>query len=290
MELASRDPRLTKALGKRAVGAAQDGDGMYGDNRRSSSDGVRPRLRCSGIWGGIRNIDQDVTAGRVVASLYSASAEGGKGGDIYFFGVCKGDRMTRLAIADVVGHGQAVSDVSQHVYDSLKSHMCDADDRTILSDINQFVSGLGLVAMTTAAVVAYDAERGMACVSYAGHPPVLIMRHAEVTWSFAIPTKEIELGGPPTGLPLAVARDTQYGQFAIPAAPGDRLFVYTDGVTETSGPDGELFGSGRLRRVLDADPNLSIAEVKRTVLRALKQHSSGELKHDDVTLIVLEIS
>ena len=82
------------------------------------------RLECAGIWGGIRNRDIEITAGKVIGSIYSAACcEGGKGGDIYYFGVCKGDIITRLAIADVVGHGEVVSEVSQYVYDSLKSHM-----------------------------------------------------------------------------------------------------------------------------------------------------------------------
>ena len=227
--------------------------------------------------------------GKVVASLYSASAEGGKGGDIYFFGVCKGDRMTRLAIADVVGHGQAVSDVSQYVYDSLKAHMCDVDSRNILSDINELVSRRGLAAMTTAAVVAYYVDKGEACLSYAGHPPVLFKRSTEDTWSFATPTTDPEVEGRPKDLPLAVAPDAQYGQISIPMTSGDRLFVYTDGVTETPSSEGELFGGRRLQRVLDAEPNLSLPEVKRTVLHALRRHSTNELKHDDVTLIALEI-
>ena len=83
-----------------------------------------PRLECKGIWGGIRNRDLEITAGKVIGSIYSAACcKGGKGGDIYYFGVCKGEIITRLAIADVVGHGEAVSEVSQYVYDSLKAHM-----------------------------------------------------------------------------------------------------------------------------------------------------------------------
>jgi len=81
------------------------------------------RLKCSGIWGGIRNRDIEISAGKVIGSIYSTSCEGGKGGDIYYFGVCKGDIITRLAIADVTGHGAAVSEVSQFVYESLKAHM-----------------------------------------------------------------------------------------------------------------------------------------------------------------------
>jgi hypothetical protein len=82
------------------------------------------RLECKEIWGGIRNRDIEVSAGKVIGSIYSEPCcEGGKGGDIYYFGVCKGDTITRLAIADVTGHGEAVSEISQYVYDALKAHM-----------------------------------------------------------------------------------------------------------------------------------------------------------------------
>ena len=76
-----------------------------------------------GNLGGTRNRDVEVSAGKVIGSIYSASSDGSKGGDIYYFGVCKGDTITRLAIADVTGHGEAVSKISQFVYDSLKAHM-----------------------------------------------------------------------------------------------------------------------------------------------------------------------
>ena len=81
------------------------------------------RLECKGIWGGIHNRDIEIAAGKFIGSIYSAPSEGGRGGDIYYFGVCKGDVISRLAIADVVGHGEVVSEVSQYVYDSLKAHM-----------------------------------------------------------------------------------------------------------------------------------------------------------------------
>jgi len=81
------------------------------------------RLECKGIWGGNRKFDREITAGKVIGYIYSSPSEGGRGGDIYYFGVCKGDTITRLAIADVTGHGEAVSTISQYVYDSLRSHM-----------------------------------------------------------------------------------------------------------------------------------------------------------------------
>lgn len=80
-------------------------------------------LECKEIWGGISTCDTELAAGRVNGSIYSAPSEGGQGGDIYYFGVCKGDVITRLAIADVTGHGEAVSEISRFVYDSLKDHI-----------------------------------------------------------------------------------------------------------------------------------------------------------------------
>ena len=82
------------------------------------------RLECKELWGGFRNQDSEVSAGKVIGSIYSApSGGGGKGGDIYYFGVCRGDTISRLAIADVTGHGEAVSEISQYVYDTLKAHI-----------------------------------------------------------------------------------------------------------------------------------------------------------------------
>ena len=83
----------------------------------------RQRIECKVIWGGIQNLDAEITAGKLIGSIYSTASEGGQGGDIYYFAVCRVDKFSRLAIADVTGHGDAVSEVSQYVYDSLKAHI-----------------------------------------------------------------------------------------------------------------------------------------------------------------------
>jgi sigma-B regulation protein RsbU (phosphoserine phosphatase) len=90
-------------------------------------------------------------------------------------------------------------------------------------------------------------------------------------------------------IPLAVTEDTLYGQLTIPMVPGDRLFVYTDGIIDTPGPKGVCFGLERLKDVLNANTKAPIAELKSAVLQALHQYAGKELTHDDVTLIALEI-
>jgi hypothetical protein len=85
------------------------------------SDG---RLECKELWGGIHNQNIEVSAGKVIGSIFSSPCgEVGKGGDIYYFGVCRGDAISRIAIADVTGHGEAVSEISQYVYNTLKANM-----------------------------------------------------------------------------------------------------------------------------------------------------------------------
>ena len=144
--------------------------------------------------------------------------------------------------------------------------------------------------MTTAAVVAYYSHESKAKISYAGHPPVLYRRAGDNPRSYARPPKHQGQGDSfPLNLPLAVDLDTLYGQITISMAPGDRLFVYTDGVIDAPSPGGESFGLERLKKVLDANPEASLSELKSAVLKALNQYTEKELSHDDVTLIALEI-
>ena len=144
--------------------------------------------------------------------------------------------------------------------------------------------------MTTAAVVAYYSQEGKAKISYAGHPPVLYRRAGEKAWSYARPPKrKSQSDGFPLNIPLAVDLDTLYGQLTISMAPGDRLFVYTDGVIDAPDSEGRSFGFKRLKDVLDANSEASLSELKSAVLKTLNLYTEKELSHDDVTLIALEI-
>ncbi len=144
--------------------------------------------------------------------------------------------------------------------------------------------------MTTAAVVAYYRQESEAKISYAGHPPVLYRRSGDSAWSYARPSdRKDKSNGVPVNIPLAIESDTFYEQFAISMVPGDRLFVYTDGIIDTPNPEGESFGLERLKDVLDANTGIPLSELKSAVLRALNQYAQKKLSHDDVTLIALEI-
>ena len=144
--------------------------------------------------------------------------------------------------------------------------------------------------MTTAAVVAYYSQESKAKISYAGHPPVLYRRAKDRDWCYARPAgRKGQSDGFPLNIPLAVDLDTLYGQLTISMVPGDRLFVYTDGIIDAPSPEGESFGLDRLKDALDANSGLPLSELKKAVLKSLHQHTEQKLTHDDITLIAMEI-
>ncbi len=130
------------------------------------------KIACLEVWGGNQEANTDVSAGSITASLYSSSAVGGKGGDIYYFSLCGKEQLTRIAIADVVGHGKVVSDTSQWLYDALAKRM-NVMDGEILEGLNQLALEHGYKAITTAEVITFHAGHSSLKYSSAGHPPLL---------------------------------------------------------------------------------------------------------------------
>lgn len=244
------------------------------------------RIQCSEVWGGIKNEDRDVCSGALVASLYSSASDGGKGGDVYYLSVCAGDRLTRVAIADVRGHGQAVSRVSQWLYDTLQRRMNSLPGRKVLSKLNRLVTKRGLDAMTTAAVIGVYKRNAHAYFSYAGHYPALIYRPGHERWT-AVPVDAEDSAL--ANLPLGVEPKAVFYERDRAVQAGDRIVLYTDGVIEAREPDGELFGQERLEAVLNHARSETLTAVKDAVLTAVRDHAGGNLGHDDVTLLAIEV-
>jgi sigma-B regulation protein RsbU (phosphoserine phosphatase) len=249
---------------------------------------VAQELACGQIWGGNRSDDLDLSTGRIRASLFSSAAEGGKGGDIYYLTLCNDGQLTRLAVVDVVGHGLAVSNTSQWLYDALAAHMNQPDTEHILAELNdRLMQAHGQWLTTAALAVAYPAGETFHVV-YAGHPPILVLDSASGTWrpveSSARAAQTL------ANIPLGVSADTEFRPTEIKIKAGDRMVLYSDGVIEAPDANGDLFGLDRLQAVLNQSNGSSLAEQKRAVLAAVREHTGGRLDHDDVTFLSIEIA
>jgi len=245
---------------------------------------VMHRIGCEQVWGGISNTDQELETGTLKASLFSQSAEGGKGGDVYFFSVCGMDALTRVAVADVMGHGETVSRISRWVYESLRELMNDWRGQRMVHGLNDRVNDRGIEAMTTLTVASVIAKEGVLYFAYAGHPPMMIRRHNEHVWQEV--THENRSQG--CNLPLGVVGDACYDHSQLQIHSGDQLFIYTDGLLEAPDPHGEPFGAERLKSCLAANDDEDPRRLKVGVLDALRHHTGGPMSHDDVTLIALQ--
>jgi len=245
------------------------------------------RIRCSSIWGGIEPVDLDVCTQGITASVYSTASGGERGGDIYYLSVCSIDKLTRIAIADVRGHGEQVGEISSWLYQCLQDKMNSLDGASVLGDLNGLVHQRGFEAITTAAVVSYYIGDCMLYYSYAGHPPA-IARRSGGHW---LP---LPIDAPPAGpanLPLGILPRVHYDQCHVELNSGDRFFLYTDGLSESPGADpDDLFGDQRLLRALEDTRDADLAHVKKSMLHQITSFAGGTLQHDDCTLMIFEVS
>jgi len=243
------------------------------------------RIKCAEIWGGILAIDTEMTTAGLSASIFSTAHDGDRGGDMYYVSVCKWDYLTRLAIADLRGHGGQASRLSAWVYDSMQKRMNTTSGHKILSDLNGEVKSRGFDAITTAVVVGYHNTKRKLYFSYAGHPPAYVKRAGREWEALAL-----DPSSGPTNLPLGILPKAKYDMDHIQMERGDGICLYTDGVTDCAGPDGEPFGDAGLVASLNRNSGLSPAGLKAAILDDLKRHLDGGPPDDDVTLLIAEIS
>ncbi len=109
----------------------------------------------------------------------------------------------------------------------------------------------------------------------AGHCPVLAVRDGEVT--------RLES----TGMPLGMFSNAEYCVLRTRLEPGDSLFLFTDGVSETREPSGSEYGVDRLAEFVTQRRQLPPDALAAACLEDLRTFSSGATKTDDVTLFVI---
>ncbi len=90
------------------------------------------------------------------------------------------------------------------------------------------------------------------------------------------------------GFVLGGMEGVRYREYELDMKPGDRLFVYTDGVPEATDAENGMFGTDRMLQALNAAPAAAPEEVLNSVRRAVDDFVNGAEQFDDLTMMCLE--
>jgi sigma-B regulation protein RsbU (phosphoserine phosphatase) len=124
-----------------------------------------------------------------------------------------------------------------------------------------------------------DTFDGRLLAASAGHPLPIVLRGQEV-----VPVADAG------GLPIALFDSAKYADLTVQLEPGDRVYLFSDGIVEQAGSAGRdaMFGQDRLVDLLLADHAKSLDQVVAHGIDALADWAGGRQFADDVSLVALE--
>ena len=208
------------------------------------------------------------------------------GGDFYDFFLLDPDRLFFM-IGDVSGKGlpaslfMAVSKTLCHSlairHEGSLEKMAQAFNTELSHDNPEMLFVTGVVGVL-------DLRDGRLIYCIAGHDAPYRIASS----SGALTRLEGEGGGPP----FSVIEDFPYCSAQTRLQPGDKLVLFTDGITEAMSPAGELFGSARLRNCLEKAiaSSLSSAGLCESLQDEVRKFEDDAGPSDDKTMLVLQWS
>jgi serine phosphatase RsbU (regulator of sigma subunit) len=187
------------------------------------------------------------------------------------------DRHFAFCIADVAGKGMPAALLMANLQAAVVAFAkSSASPDVTCRNINQLMAGnVAQGRFITFFYGVVDTSANLLSYCCAGHnPPILVRSDNSVV--------NLEAGGMVIGL----TSDATFESETVPLQPGDRIVLFTDGVTEATAPDGEQFGVKRLLNILKAGRDDNAQVTKDAVISAVSDFSHG-IFHDDVTLLVI---
>jgi serine phosphatase RsbU (regulator of sigma subunit)/PAS domain-containing protein len=270
--LTPRDLDLAAELGRRA-GIAVEHSRIHGERSEIAATLqaalLPPRL--------------PVVPGVAIAARFRAVGGGDTvGGDFYdLFPTSGTPQGWMVVMGDVTGKGPAAAAVTSLVrYATRTAAMYERDPSEVLHRLNDVLTGDDQDRRPcTAVCVRVDTEDGRVriTVACAGHPPPLLTR----------PDGDVVPFGRP-GTLLGAFEEGHWTSVSGDLQPGESLVLFTDGVTDTRGPEGR-FGIDRLERVLAGAAGRTPEEVTAALDAALQAFQKGR-QRDDVAVLVLQAS
>ena len=206
------------------------------------------------------------------------------GGDFYDFAMLD-DHHALAIVADVSGKGvpaalfmaMGTTLLRDHIALMLRSSTSLVDEVGLVNNILCRNNEGGL--FITAWIGILNTHTGRLAYIDAGHNPPLVKQNG-ADFEFIPKAKK--------GLPLASMEDFPYKLNEIFLKPGDRLLLYTDGVTEAQNKEQKLFGEDQLLEYAVSHQTEPQAQFMEGLIKALADFQSGCDQFDDITMLMMD--
>jgi sigma-B regulation protein RsbU (phosphoserine phosphatase) len=197
------------------------------------------------------------------------------GGD-YFDVLRLGGNRLAVCIADVVGKGVSAALLMANVQATVRAFARDSESPArVCSQVNGVLcENIARAKFVTFFYGVLDSDQRTLQYCNAGHPYPIIVS----------PDSARQLAE--SGAVLGVFPDWKYEDSTIRLRTGDRLLLFTDGITEASAADGQEFGEGNLAAIAKKHSASSAGELNKQLLAHVTEYCGG-LFQDDATLMVI---
>lgn len=215
-----------------------------------------------------------------VNSIYDPSED--LGGDLYDV-IRMNSNETLLYIADVSGHGITSSLLTIFLRQMVRGRVGErkVDLKEILSILQKSYNELGVdkEQYLTILFCLYDKEKKEATFLNAGHncPPILVKNSGDIS--------EIEV----KGLPVCnLMKKSAHKEVTIPVEEGDRIILYTDGITEACNDQKEAFGTERVLDTIRDNIQLEGKALAKKVVNTVDTFT-GKKIYDDMAIVIAKL-
>lgn len=200
----------------------------------------------------------------------------GVGGDC-FDAIRFSDTRIALSIADVVGKGIPAALLMSNLQAAVRAFASEAvEPHALCQQVNRILCGnIAEGRFISCVYCVLDAASGVLTYSNAGHYLPAVVRIGGTI-------ERLGAGGPVLG----VLPNAEYEQAQVALAPGDRVVLFTDGLTEARNDAGDEFGEARLLEAALRHRACSAPALQARLAAAVAAFAGGTLQ-DDATLIVL---
>lgn len=198
------------------------------------------------------------------------------GGDFYDFYLIDNNHLGFI-MADVSGKGIPAAMFMMTSKSIIKGYAeRGLEVNEILTEVNNALcEGNEAEMFVTAWMGILDLQTGMLSFGNAGHNPPLLQRK----------NGEFEYLRSKANLALAFMEDVTYQKHEIQLYPGDALYLYTDGVTEATNAQIELFGENRLQQALNEIGDVSTEVRCKHILSDIDAFVGEAEQFDDITML-----